>query len=286
MPYEYIDGKPVYYRAGTPLPSKGGLPKKQRETSEQTYTPSKEQKRILQRTEQGLGPLWADAQLRNLYADPTANPAFQKFIGGILDALAPSEEAARRQLEDTFRQSGAIGSGAQAVAARQLEGDILGRRGQTVAQNAGDWYSRLVQSLGTSGQLEQAPHQLGANLLATLRNYGTINQEAEGFAPQQFSGFGGGFSSGGGGGGGSIFGGGFPVAPTGDDIYFAGSPFGSSPPNQAAATSSGSRGLPYPNIPNTGYDYNYKPTPYVNFGYKPQPYNITNVNPNGMWTNY
>ena len=276
-PNKYINGVKIKTPKAPAVDSKG-LPIQGVTGTTQVYTPSAEQARLLQQIQPGLQPTHANEQLQALYEDPTNNPIFQRFIGGILDALAPSEEAARRELEDTFRRSGAIGSGAQAVSTRQLEGDILGSRGRTIAQNAGDIYSRLAQSLGLSGNLELAPYQLGANVLSTLGKYGTITKTGEEYAPETFTGFGGGFGSSGG-----------SSADIADkwaegyfdsDTYFPGSPFGSSPPGYPSTASGGSRGLPYPTTPSTNYD------PYINFGYTPEPYNLTNANPGGMWTNY
>lgn len=154
------------------------------------------------------------AKIDELNADPLKSTLFKNTITPMLASLVPSEISARRALDDRFRRSGQLQSGAYAEQSRLQESDILGNRNELVARHAGDVYSRLLQSLGVGLQAEQAqaqPFQLGTALLQALRDEGTdvTGGQYSTFDPIATAaasrGGGGSYGGGGSGGGGSTF---------------------------------------------------------------------------------
>ena len=74
----------------------------------------------------------AFATLNEFLRDPLQNIAGR--MGPLLRSLVPSEQSARQGLLDQYRRAGGLRSGAFAQGARQLEGDIFGRRAETATR--------------------------------------------------------------------------------------------------------------------------------------------------------
>ena len=74
----------------------------------------------------------AFATLQQFLQDPLQNIAGR--MGPLLRSLIPSEQAARQGYLDVGRRAGGLRSGAFAQGARQLEGDIFGRRAETATR--------------------------------------------------------------------------------------------------------------------------------------------------------
>ena len=74
----------------------------------------------------------AFATLNQFLQDPLQNIAGR--MGPLLRSLMPSEAAARQGYLDVGRRAGGLRSGAFAQGARQLEGDIFGRRAETATR--------------------------------------------------------------------------------------------------------------------------------------------------------
>jgi hypothetical protein len=66
--------------------------------------------------------------------NPTQHPIFQNALGGLLQALIPSEQLGARNLNDMFRGAGNTSSSTFADAARNFQSDLVRNR-QTVASN-------------------------------------------------------------------------------------------------------------------------------------------------------
>ena len=74
----------------------------------------------------------AFATLNEFLRDPLQNIASR--MGPLLRSLIPSEQAARQGYLDVGRRAGGLRGGAFAQGARQLEGDIFGRRAETATR--------------------------------------------------------------------------------------------------------------------------------------------------------
>ena len=74
----------------------------------------------------------AFATLNEFLRDPLQN--ITNRMGPLLRSLVPSEQAARQGYLDVGRRAGGLRSGAFAQGARQLEGDIFGRRAETATR--------------------------------------------------------------------------------------------------------------------------------------------------------
>jgi hypothetical protein len=119
------------------------------------------------------GPITQTAGMLPEYLNnPTASPAFQNTIQGLLAALAPSEAASRTALSDQARAAGNMSSGAYGVAGANLEGDIMRNRGELASKTLLSTMGPTIQAiLGALGQ--------GPQLLESMR----LSQQYR--APQQ-----------------------------------------------------------------------------------------------------
>lgn len=97
--------------------------------------------------------LAAFQNLNNFLTDPLAGAG--SSIRTLLDALQPQEDIARRNLQDEFRKAGALGDGAFATSARQLENDIYKNRAEAGTRAALAFLGPLVS--GYSNALQGIP---------------------------------------------------------------------------------------------------------------------------------
>ena len=130
----------------------------------------------------GLNTGQATQQNLNTFLNnPLSSELFSGTIGPLLEALGPSEEAARTALADQFRmagggQGGALQSGAFAKAAQLNERNILANRSNVVAQRASETFRNLLAGLGLGLQAEEAqttPARLGVGLIGAIKPTGT-----------------------------------------------------------------------------------------------------------------
>ena len=104
---------------------------------------------------------------RQFTGDPLSNPMFKSYSGALTNLLQPSEDTARRNLEDTYRKAGAgtLQSGAFATGAEELERDIFTNRGDVITKG----YSQLYPAIGN-----QLNNQAGLEALPRLQDEKTI----------------------------------------------------------------------------------------------------------------
>lgn len=120
------------------------------------------------------------AQFGNLLSNPTASPLFQNQLQGLLQALEPSESAARGNLTDIFRGAGNTASSTFGGAARRLEGDILGKRQQVASNLLGQSFQQLTQAL--LGQMGLTPQLLNALKLSQGSRTGAGGSTSSGWS--------------------------------------------------------------------------------------------------------
>lgn len=137
--------------------------------------------------QQLLGALGGNAQsaagqYNNYISNPTASPLFQNTLNGLLQALAPSETAARRNYNDAGIEAGNRSSGLFAGGAANLEGNLLRNRQTTASQLLQQQFPQMTQAL-------LAPQQLASQLMQALKL-----SQAYGAQPQHAAAAGGGSS--------------------------------------------------------------------------------------------
>ena len=115
------------------------------------------------------------------YADfvnnPTASPAYQNSLSGLLAALQPGEEASRTALTDQFRAAGGLRGTSYGTAAGQLEGDIIRNQQVTASNLLAQLYPQIAQAMfAPTGQL--------ASLISAMKGQTTYGSD------QSQSGFG------------------------------------------------------------------------------------------------
>lgn len=86
-------------------------------------------------------------------SNPTAHPYFQNALSGLLQALVPSENAARTSLADQFRSAGNMSSGIFGNQATNLEGELDRNRNATASQLLTTMFPQIIQAL--SGPMAQ-----------------------------------------------------------------------------------------------------------------------------------
>lgn len=102
-------------------------------SSGQTYYSDPNMAKSIVNTAGGLAQD-AAGQYMNFVTNPSDNPIFQNSLSGLLGMLAPSEDAARMNLADTFRASGNTASSTFADKAVGLESEFMRNR-QGLASN-------------------------------------------------------------------------------------------------------------------------------------------------------
>ena len=152
-------------------------------------------------------------QFTNYLSNPAGSQLFQGQLGGLLQALVPSEQGAVTGLNDMFRGAGNTGSSVYGGAAQGLQSDLLGNRQEMASKLLGQSFQQITQAL--LGQMGLTPELISATKLQS-------SQGATG--PQgtvELGGPPGGTGTGGGGGGFSSGGGGAPGVPsaTADPYY-------------------------------------------------------------------
>src|SRR3990167_1089012 len=90
----------------------------------------------------------AFATLNQFLQDPLQN--ITNRLGPLLRSLVPSEQQARQGYLDVGRRAGALRSGAFAQGARQLEGDIFGRRAETATRASLGALGPMITGYGTA----------------------------------------------------------------------------------------------------------------------------------------
>lgn len=99
----------------------------------------------------GIG-LKGGQQLLEFLQNPTANPAYQTTLQGVLASLEPQFEQGYQNISDMFRKAGAQQSGAYGSALSGYAGEVA----RTKSMAAGDVLSKLmgpmVQGLGGANQ--------------------------------------------------------------------------------------------------------------------------------------
>jgi hypothetical protein len=141
-----------------------------------------------------------EAQFTNFLSNPAGSELFQGQLGGLLQALVPSENAAVTNLSDMFRGAGNTSSSVFGGAAQGLQSDILRNRQELASKLLGQSFQQITQAL--LGQMGLTPELINATKLQSSQGAtGPEGTVALGGTPggTGTSGGGGGFSAGGGG---------------------------------------------------------------------------------------
>jgi len=93
------------------------------------------------------------SRIAQLFENPLESGIFNALLDPTLQALEPSEELARRNLTDQFRQVGGLNSGAFLAETGNVERDILQNRSQATSNLARESLAQLLGSLTTGFQL-------------------------------------------------------------------------------------------------------------------------------------
>jgi hypothetical protein len=191
--------------------------------------------------------------------NPLGSNLFSGTIGPLLEALLPSEEAARTALADQFRmagggQGGALQSGAFANAAKLNERNILNNRSRVVAEQASNTFRNILSGLGLQLNAAEGPTRLIGSIRPLTE--GSSQETASSTDPMQFFGFGG---------TGGLAGGGASILDNSYGNYQTGN---YAPTNAAAMQSYGaSPGIVGPNYnPNLQNDYGVSNINFAGFG--------------------
>ena len=131
----------------------------------------------------------AFATLNQFLQDPLQN--ITNRLGPLLRSLIPSEAAARQGYLDVGRRAGALRGGAFAQGARQLEGDIFGRRAETATRASLGALGPMIAGYGTA--LTGIPALSEAQ--GTRQGVSQLSPQGGGGAGSDFGGFGFGFSN-------------------------------------------------------------------------------------------
>lgn len=137
-------------------------------------------------------------QFSDYIQNPTQSPLFQQSLQTMLNDLQPGEAAQRQSLQDQFRQSGALNSGAFANAATANERNIGMNRSTTATNLLGQTYGATLQ--GLLGAVGQGNPLIQGLKMSEGQSQGTSSTDAQAYAPS-------------GGGGGSSVSMGQPFAP-------------------------------------------------------------------------
>ena len=83
----------------------------------------------------------------NFINDPTSHPYFSNALSGLLQALVPSENAARMNLGDTFRAAGNTASSTFGDKAVGLESELMRNRMGTASQLLTQMFPQIASAL-------------------------------------------------------------------------------------------------------------------------------------------
>jgi hypothetical protein len=83
----------------------------------------------------------------NFISNPTSHPYFSNALGGLLEALRPSENNARLALNDQFRAAGNTGSSVYGQNAMGLESELMRNRGSMASQLLTTMFPQITQAL-------------------------------------------------------------------------------------------------------------------------------------------
>jgi hypothetical protein len=83
----------------------------------------------------------------NFINDPTSHPYFSNALSGLLQALVPSENAARMNLNDTFRAAGNTASSTFGDKAVGLESELMRNRMGTASQLLTQMFPQIASAL-------------------------------------------------------------------------------------------------------------------------------------------
>jgi len=133
--------------------------------------------------------------------DPTSHPYFQNALGGLLNALVPSENNARLNLNDQFRAAGNTASSTYGHNAMGLEAELMRNRQQTASQLLTTMFPQITQAM--FAPMGQADSLINALKMSQSTGSSTGSSESTSPVPQ-----GGGqsiqYANGGGAGGGGL----------------------------------------------------------------------------------
>jgi hypothetical protein len=97
------------------------------------------------------------------------SPLIQEVMRAALANLVPQEQQARQNLQDTFRQAGALRGGAYGVGASRLEGEFQRGRGNLLAQIVQAMLPSLISGFNQSTQNQFLPGRTLAEILSGVR---------------------------------------------------------------------------------------------------------------------
>jgi hypothetical protein len=161
-----------YGSFGSPVPGtemgqgggSGGVASKQKSTSKSNQSTFFSDPTLANALGQSAGGVaqGAAGNYLNFINNPTAHPYFTNALGGLLQALIPSEQNARMSLNDQFRAAGNTASSTYGQKAMGLESELMRNRQGVASQLLTSMFPQITQALF-------APIGQSSNLMNALK---------------------------------------------------------------------------------------------------------------------